>query len=191
MDTAKPRMNQDLSQYAQIIEQLKPMVKEPEFNQVLQQVASHVAKEKRFLIKMEVKRLARPCMRAIDLRGQVDGECRLYEYDGIKHYLDDVAIEVFEQQVRMFGLYCFGVYEAVLATENNFRVIREKAEARNEQDVKIPEKTNNSISQFDVPNINLLSYPKSNSLSPVKKSVCISGALKQSTRWIKKWLSNI
>ncbi|HCV18583.1 MAG TPA: pilus assembly protein PilZ [Alteromonas sp.] len=155
-------MNQDLSQYAQIIEQLKPMVKEPEFNQVLQQVASHVPKEKRFLIKMEVKRLARPCMRAIDLRGQVDGECRLYQYDGIRHYLDDVAIEVFEQQVRMFGLYCFGVYEAVLATENNFRVIREKAEARNEQDVEIPEKTNNSISQFDVPNINLLSYAKRN-----------------------------
>ncbi|GGF75628.1 PilZ domain-containing protein [Alteromonas lipolytica] len=153
-------MNQDLSQYATIIEQLKPMVKEPEFNQVLQQVASHVPKEKRFLIKMEVKRLARPCMRAIDLRGQVDGECKLYEFDGIKHYLDDVAIEVFEQQVRVFGLYCFGVYEAVMATENNFRVIREKAEARNEQDTEIPEKASNSLTQFDVPNISLLTYAK-------------------------------
>ncbi|MFS1703874.1 hypothetical protein [Alteromonas sp. AMM-1] len=119
-------MNQDLSQYAAVIEQLKPMVKEPEFNQVLQQIASHIPKEKRFLIKMEVKRLARPCLRAIDLRGQVDGQCKLYEFDSIKHFLDDVAIEVFEQQVRIFGLYCFGVYEAVMATENNFRVIREK-----------------------------------------------------------------
>lgn len=155
-------MNQDLSQYAQIIEQLKPMVKEPEFNQVLQQVASHVPKEKRFLIKMEVKRLARPCMRAIDLRGQVDGDCRLYEYKGVKHYLDDVAIEVFEQQVRIFGLYCFGVYEAVLTTENNFRVIREKAEARIEQGIETPEKTNNSVTQFDVPNINMLGYAKRN-----------------------------
>lgn len=154
-------MNQDLSQYAPIIEQLKPMVKEPEFNQVLQQIASHVPKEKRFLIKMEVKRLARPCMRAIDLRGQVDGDCRLYEYDGIKHYLDDVAIEVFEQQVRVFGLYCFGVYEAVLATENNFKVIREKAEIRNEQE-KETEKPKNTLSQFDVTNIGLLRYAKRN-----------------------------
>ena len=56
-------MSQDLKQYADIIEQLKPMVNEPEFNQVLLQTASDVPKEKRFLIKMEVKRLAKPCMR--------------------------------------------------------------------------------------------------------------------------------
>ena len=149
-------MNQDLSQYASVIEQLKPMVKEPEFNQVLQQIASHIPKEKRFLIKMEVKRLARPCLRAIDLRGQVDGQCKLYEYNGIKHYLDDVAIEVFEQQVRIFGLYCFGVYEAVMATENNFRVIREKAEARNEKEQEVAEKPKNSLTQFDVINIFLV-----------------------------------
>tara|TARA_B100000965_G_scaffold324684_2_gene286723 strand:- start:18559 stop:21081 length:2523 start_codon:yes stop_codon:yes gene_type:complete len=155
-------MNQDLSQYASVIEQLKPMVKEPEFNQVLQQIASHIPKEKRFLIKMEVKRLARPCLRAIDLRGQVDGQCKLYEYNGIKHYLDDVAIEVFEQQVRIFGLYCFGVYEAVMATENNFRVIREKAEARNEKEQEVAEKPKNSLTQFDVINIGLLDYAKRN-----------------------------
>ena len=47
-------MSQDLKQYADIIEQLKPMVEEPEFNQVLLQIASDVPKEKRFLIKMEV-----------------------------------------------------------------------------------------------------------------------------------------
>ena len=59
-------MSQDLKQYADIIEQLKPMVNEPEFNQVLLQTASDVPKEKRFLIKMEVKRLAKPCMRTSD-----------------------------------------------------------------------------------------------------------------------------
>ena len=43
-------MSQDLKQYADIIEQLKPMVNEPEFNQVLLQTAADVPKEKRFLI---------------------------------------------------------------------------------------------------------------------------------------------
>lgn len=38
-------MNQDLQQYADIIEQLKPMVNEPEFNRVLMQVGANIPKE--------------------------------------------------------------------------------------------------------------------------------------------------
>lgn len=119
-------MSQDLAEYKDIIEQLKPMINEPEFNQVLSQVASSVAKQKRFLIKMELKRLARPCLRLIDLRGQVAGDCREYTYQGKSHYLDDTAIDVFERQVRLFGEYTMGVYEAVKNTENSYRVIYQK-----------------------------------------------------------------
>lgn len=119
-------MNQDLEEYQDIIEQLKPMINEPEFNQVLAQVAIKVSKQKRFLIKMELKRLARPCIRLIDLRGQVSGECKGYEYEGKTHYLDEIAIEVFERQMRLFGDYTIGVYEAVKQTENNFRVMYNK-----------------------------------------------------------------
>ncbi|MEW9798773.1 PilZ domain-containing protein [Alteromonas sp. CYL-A6] len=152
-------MSQDLEQYAEIIEQLKPMVNEPEFNQILSQVAGDLPKEKRFLIKMEVKRLAKPCMRSIDLRGQVDGDCRLYEYDGIKHYLDPVAIDVFEQQIRIFGHYSFGVYEAVQKTENNFRVQRERAEQQQQAEENDPAaKTAAMMSKYTVPVINLLHY---------------------------------
>ncbi|MGY0581190.1 MAG: hypothetical protein ACW7DV_03835, partial [Paraglaciecola chathamensis] len=68
-------MNQDFEQYHDIIEQLKPMINEPEFGQILTQVAGSVPKQKRFLLKMELKRLARPCTRLIDLRGYVDGKC--------------------------------------------------------------------------------------------------------------------
>jgi len=119
-------MSQDLEEYHDIIEELKPMINEPEFNQVLNQVASTVSKQKRFLLKMELKRLARPCIRLIDLRGLVDGKCRLYEHQGKEHYLDDVAIETFERQVRIFGEYTIGVYESVTNTENNFRVMHKK-----------------------------------------------------------------
>lgn len=152
-------MSQDLQQYADIIEQLKPMVNEPEFNQILSHVAGDLPKEKRFLIKMEVKRLAKPCMRSIDLRGQVDGECRIYEYDGIKHYLDDIAIDVFEEQARTFGHYSFGVYEAVLNTENNYRVIRKKAE-NNEitSEQGSASKTTAMMNKYNVPVVNLMHY---------------------------------
>lgn len=119
-------MSQDLEEYHDILEELKPMVNEPEFNRVLNQVASSISKQKRFLIKMELIRQARICVRIIDLRGLVDGRCKLYEHEGKDHYLDDVAIEMFDRQVRIFGEYTIGVYEAVTNTENNFRVMHKK-----------------------------------------------------------------
>jgi hypothetical protein len=128
-------MSQDLEEYHDIIEELKPMINEPEFNQVLNQVASAISKQKRFLLKMELMRLARPCIRLIDLRGLVDGKCRLYEHQGKEHSLDELAIETFERQVRIFGEYTIGVYEAVTNTENNFRVMykKEQAESKTRQ----------------------------------------------------------
>jgi hypothetical protein len=119
-------MSQDLEEYHDIIEELKPMINEPEFNQVLNQVAAKVPKQKRFLLKMELMRLARPCIRIIDLRGLVDGKCRIYQHQSKEHSLDDIAIETFERQVRIFGEYTIGVYEAVTNTENNYRVMHKK-----------------------------------------------------------------
>ncbi|MFT5838050.1 MAG: hypothetical protein ACI9UT_000541 [Flavobacteriales bacterium] len=130
-------MSQDLEEYHDIIEELKPMINEPEFNQVLNQVASAISKQKRFLLKMELMRLARPCTRLIDLRGLVDGKCSLYEHQGKQHSLDELAIETFERQVRIFGEYTIGVYEAVTNTANNFRVMN-----KNEQQAEKQKKTN-------------------------------------------------
>eukprot|EP01093_Parvamoeba_rugata_P011645 TRINITY_DN321_c0_g2_i5.p1 TRINITY_DN321_c0_g2~~TRINITY_DN321_c0_g2_i5.p1 ORF type:complete len:847 (-),score=169.64 TRINITY_DN321_c0_g2_i5:14801-17341(-) len=157
-------MSQDLQQYADIIEQLKPVVNEPEFNKVLLQIAGDIPKEKRFLIKMEVKRLAKPCVRSIDLRGVVNGKCKEYIHDGRKHYMDEVAVETFEEQLRIFGMYTFGVYEAVQNTENNFRVIREKEEAREKSAVigSGSPKTSAILEQFKVPTVNLLDYRQRN-----------------------------
>ncbi|MCW8107396.1 PilZ domain-containing protein [Alteromonas ponticola] len=153
-------MSQDLQQYADIIEQLKPMVNNPQFDQVLQELTASLPREKRFIIKMELKRLARKCVRSIDLRGQVSGECQLYEHGGIKHYLDDIAIETFERQLRVFGDYCFGVYEAVQHTDNNFKVMRERAEsgeiatASNDSENRLA----SSMERYNVPVVNLLTY---------------------------------
>jgi len=157
-------MSQDLKQYADIIEQLKPMVNEPEFNQVLLQTASDVPKEKRFLIKMEVKRLAKPCMRTIDLRGHVDGKCKKYVHEGRSHYMDDLAVDKFEEQIRVFGRYTYGVYEAVQNTENNFRLIREKelAQERAHKENPTAKKRSAVLEQFKVPTVNLLDYRQRN-----------------------------
>jgi hypothetical protein len=75
---------------------------------------------------MEVKRLANSCTRLIDLRGHVDGECREFEHEGRVHFIDDIAIKVFLDNIKAYQSYTFGVYEAVMNTENNFRVIYQK-----------------------------------------------------------------
>lgn len=158
-------MSQDLQQYADIIEQLKPLVNEPEFNKVLLQIGGDIPKEKRFLLKMEVKRLAKPCMRSIDLRGQVDGKCKSYLHDGRTHYMDEIAVDKFEEQIRIFGGYTFGVYEAVQNTENNYRIIREKAEEARDtgSTSNTPRKKGSAIlEQFKVPTVNLLDYRQRN-----------------------------
>lgn len=141
-------MSQDLEEYHDIIEQLKPMINEPEFNQVLNQVAASVPKQKRFLLKMELKRLARPCNRIIDLRGHVDGKCRIYQHQGQEHSLDDLAIEVFERQVRSFGEYTIGVYEAVVNTENNFRVMYNKQQEKARKTKSEPQKNTDNKENY-------------------------------------------
>ena len=75
---------------------------------------------------MELKRLAAPCSRLIDLRGHVTGECKQFEYDGKIHFLDDVAIKAFNKALARYKSYTFGVYEAAMSTDNNFRIIYEK-----------------------------------------------------------------
>ena len=144
-------MSQDLEEYHDIIEELKPMINEPEFNQVLDQVASTISKQKRFLLKMELMRLARPCIRLIDLRGLVDGNCQLYEHQGKKHSLDELAIETFERQVRIFGEYTIGVYEAVTNTKNNFRVKYRKGQQATKIRQDTPVASEPKIENFQAP----------------------------------------
>ncbi len=134
------------------------MVNEPEFNQVLNQVASHLPRDRRFLLKMELKRLARPCIRVIDLRGKVDGECEVFEHDGRQHFLDSIARETFEQQVRIFGQYTLGVYEAVHRTENNLKLMREEARNAPAESEEKDEKP--AADRFMAPLTSLMSYPK-------------------------------
>jgi len=68
-----------------------------------------------FLQELEKQRLNKPCLRIIDLRGKVAGECQAYEFGGRVHYLDDRAFLLVKQLMsRCGGRYTVGVYEALL-----------------------------------------------------------------------------
>ena len=119
-------MSKDFSQHQQIIDQFRGKVSNKNFETKFAVATKALAKTERFLLKMELKRLAGACTRLVDLRGNVDGDCRAYEHENRIHYLDDVAIKVFEENLKLYQGYSFGVYEAVTNTENNFRVIYQR-----------------------------------------------------------------
>lgn len=129
-------MSTELQEFSDLIEDLKSVISQPDFDSQFKVRAKGVPKAKQFLIKMELKRLAQPCNRMLDLRGNVVGEPFEYEHKGQVHFLDEVARQIFEDQLGKFGRYTIGGYEAVLNAENNHRVLHKK-----EQQERLAEKS--------------------------------------------------
>ncbi len=127
-------MSIDFSKHQILINNFRGQVNKSSFDVKFSADTKKLTKSESFLLKMELKRLASPCTRSIDLRGLVDGNCKNYQHQGQNHFLDSVAIKTFEENVEHYGAYTFGVYEAVKNTENNFRVIYQKEQA----DIKQP-----------------------------------------------------
>lgn len=68
-----------------------------------------------FLDRLERQRLNKPCLRVIDLRGRVSGECQPYLIDGREHYLDDRAYLLLKRLIERQGNgLTVGVYEALM-----------------------------------------------------------------------------
>jgi hypothetical protein len=122
-------MINNFSKYKKIIDYFRGKVANKDFEAKFTAKSAHIPKTERFLLKMELKRLSSPCTRLVDLRGLVDGECRAFEHDKRTHFLDDVAIKVFNENVAKYGNYSMGVYEEITNTKNNFRVIYQKEKA--------------------------------------------------------------
>ena len=123
-------MNKDFSKYQKIIDEFSGQVLHNDFEARYNAAAKNIPQTERFLLKMELKRLAAPCTRLIDLRGHVDGECKAFEHENRTHFLDSVASRVFTDAFTEYSGYTFGVYEATMNTENNFRVIYQKEKAK-------------------------------------------------------------
>lgn len=119
------------SEILSLAERLIPAYNSDDFNFVLSQMTEGEAPSVKILVKMELNRVMAPCSKSIDLRGRVQGECREYELDGIKHWLDDVAFNAYHKNTRKFGGYTEGVWEALCNTRNNFRVMQQRGKLKN------------------------------------------------------------
>lgn len=118
----------------ELVEQLKPVVNEPEFDDIFGALTEGLSGPERFKLKGELRHLARPCRKVIDLRKRVEGSCRPYQHKGITHYMDDVAIQIFENGLQQYrGTYTEDTYEQVHNADNNFRIIAQRERERSLQ----------------------------------------------------------
>ncbi|MEH0742225.1 PilZ domain-containing protein [Vibrio cholerae] len=109
-----------------IAERLIAAYHSQDFEYLLAQMTEGEPPSVKILVKMELNRVMAPCTKPVDLRGRVKGECREYKLDGLRHWLDDVAFNAYHKNVRKFGGYTEGVWEALSNTHNNFRVMQKR-----------------------------------------------------------------
>ena len=99
-----------------LLEQLLPLQAEPDFDALFDRLTQGESANTRFLLKMELKRLAAPCVRSIDLRARHNAVS--FVHSGIQHFMTPEDIEVFHAALTTYhGQYTLGVYEAVMAAQ--------------------------------------------------------------------------
>ncbi|MFT5542386.1 MAG: hypothetical protein ACI97K_000388 [Glaciecola sp.] len=150
-------MTNDLSEHQYLIHKLAPFVEKPDFTRLLNEATKDLSNEKRFLLKMEMKRLSKPCIRSIDLRTRVTSNCELFSFQGIKHYLHAPAVELFEDLIERYGIFTFGVYESVLSlAEHEFNA---NAGSMTSTDDPQQDSKKSSSEKYIVKNQALLAFP--------------------------------
>ncbi|MCH2455122.1 MAG: hypothetical protein MK192_05425, partial [Idiomarina sp.] len=76
------------SYFDQLIEQLKPVVYDSDFDTIFQSLTKELDGPTRFNLNMQRNPPAAPCRRPVALRIQVDTECLPYALPGRRHLLD-------------------------------------------------------------------------------------------------------
>lgn len=131
----------DLQKYNSQIIELIALRNEEDFNTLFDNILFGENNSDKFLIKMELKRLAAPCNRIIDLRDKVKNNCQLFEQQGIKHYLSSEAITVLQENIKLYNQYTVGVYEAVHQFIEQQKIIQFEQSQQNNQ-------TNKYLTEF-------------------------------------------
>lgn len=111
-DTLTKLMQQ--SEILSLAERLIPAYRAEDFEFVLKQITDGETPSAKLLVKMELNRLMAPCHKRIDLRGRVSSPCYEYQFDGMTHWLDDRAFNMYHKLTKKFGGYTEGAWEAIV-----------------------------------------------------------------------------
>lgn len=98
-----------------LLEQLQPLFKEPDFDILFNRLTEGESKSARFLLKMELNRLWSPCIRILDMRSK-GYPCEVVQHQGMMHYLGEHDKKIFQEALLRYQQhYTTGVYEIVVA----------------------------------------------------------------------------
>ncbi|MCE9934007.1 PilZ domain-containing protein [Aeromonas salmonicida] len=104
----------DSEQQQHLIEQLIPLLREKDFDDIFNRLTQGENSNSRFLIKMEIKRRCTLCRRVIDMRDELGDACLVHEFEGVTHFMPAEAIGLFQSQCYLYrDLYTLGVYETL------------------------------------------------------------------------------
>jgi len=139
-----------LDNHSALIEQLKPLLMEPDFQELFDSFTADESNSTRFLLKMELNRISAPCTRIIDLRDKTELPCEEVVIGKQRHFLDAPSKEALEQALPIYrNKYTLGVYENVI---KNHKIRKQQRQDSPTQDSAI------QISPFIVPGVVLGSY---------------------------------
>ncbi len=115
----------------------------PQLDEKIIQYAPNETPSSRFLIKMEIARLAKKCFRVIDLR-DIQSDYKVFDYEGIKHFINDNTINDFLEITKKYKGYTQGAYELIQERAQK----RIKHEKINPSAVEVPEAGYTSLTHF-------------------------------------------
>ncbi|WP_126842575.1 PilZ domain-containing protein [Idiomarina tyrosinivorans] len=108
--------------YQQLVEQLKPIVNDPDFDAIFNQLTTGEEGAVRLQLKLELQRLAAPCNRTVDMRSKTTNECKAVEHNGRTHYLDPVSKIIFERGLNTYnGIFTQDTFEQIFKPDNPLR----------------------------------------------------------------------
>ncbi|MBY6224504.1 PilZ domain-containing protein [Ferrimonas balearica] len=103
-----------MDKHQALIEQLKPLLQEADFDQIFQQLSQDLPSSERFLVKMEMQRLNQSSRQVIDLRER-QGGCEAIEVDGLTHFLNEASQQRLTELTKLYGnRLTVGVVETLL-----------------------------------------------------------------------------
>lgn len=85
----------------------------PELNKRIEDFAPNETVSSRFLVKMEIARMARPCSRIIDLR-DIQKDWQPFDLNGIRHFMNEGTSAHFTGLIKKYRGYTIGAYELLM-----------------------------------------------------------------------------
>ncbi len=156
----------DVTRYKYLMWTLVSRAGDPKMSTLVQHTAKKASFEERMAIVKGINYIAEPCVRVLDFRMYFYELCQAYEFEGVRHFMDEQSIQVFNALIdKTGGKYTVGVFDelnsyakkryAELPEEfkNRPKTIAASRKSLNRQ--KIPELAatgvGNDVSEQDIP----------------------------------------